>query len=84
MSQHSSRGAKWEALRKAVLERDAYICHYDQAMATTVDHLIPKSQGGEDTMDNLVACCVRCNARKGAKRLLRESWLNPRHFPDGL
>lgn len=84
MSQHSSRGAAWEALRIAVLERDGYICAYDGAIATTVDHIIPKAKGGEDRMDNLVACCSPCNARKGAKRLVRVSWLNPRHFPNGL
>lgn len=84
MSVHSSRGAKWQAIRQAVLDRDGGICHYDGAIATTVDHLIPKSKGGTDHMENLVACCQPCNARKGAKLLLRETWLNPRHFPNGL
>lgn len=84
MSQHSSRGAAWEALREAVLERDQYICAYCQGIATTADHVVPKAQGGEDRMDNLVASCLPCNARKGAKPLLRITWLNPRHFPDGL
>lgn len=84
MSQHSSRGAVWEALRQAVLERDQGICHYCQGIATTADHIIPKSKGGEDRMDNLVASCRPCNARKGAKLLLRKNWLNPRHFPNGL
>ncbi|NUP89712.1 MAG: HNH endonuclease [Candidatus Sumerlaeia bacterium] len=31
----------------------------------TVDHVIPEIQGGMDTLDNLVACCVVCNSRKG-------------------
>lgn len=84
MSQHSSRGASWEALRTRVLERDEYICAYCQGMATTADHVLAKSQGGTDTMENLVASCLPCNARKGAKRLLRNTWLNPRHFPNGL
>ena len=31
----------------------------------TVDHIIPEDDGGYDTFDNLVACCVVCNSRKG-------------------
>lgn len=84
MSQHSSRGAKWQALRQAVLERDGGVCHYCQGIATTADHLIPKSKGGVDHMENLVASCLPCNARKGANLLTRITWLNPRHFPNGL
>ncbi len=31
----------------------------------TVDHVIPQERGGLDTLDNLAACCVTCNSRKG-------------------
>ena len=31
----------------------------------TVDHLVPEVEGGMDTLDNLAACCVACNSRKG-------------------
>ena len=27
----------------------------------TVDHLVAKSAGGEDTLDNIVTCCKACN-----------------------
>lgn len=37
----------------------------------TVDHVIPEVQGGMDTLDNLVACCVVCNSRKGGTVGLR-------------
>lgn len=84
MSRHSSRGAAWEALRQAVLERDAYICAYCQGIATEADHVIPKAKGGTDQLDNLVASCRPCNTRKGSKSLVRVTWFNPRHFPDGL
>lgn len=84
MSVHSSRGAKWVSLRQSVLERDNHTCMHCGALATEADHVIPKAKGGEDRMDNLVASCKSCNARRGAKSLIRQTWFNPRHLPDGL
>lgn len=84
MSQHSARGASWQALRRAVLERDNFTCVYDGAVATEADHIVPRSKGGEDSMENLVASCKPCNARRQAKTLERATWFNPRHLPDGL
>ena len=31
----------------------------------TIDHVVPKSRGGRDTWENLVAACVACNNQKG-------------------
>jgi 5-methylcytosine-specific restriction endonuclease McrA len=31
----------------------------------TIDHVIPKSKGGDDSMDNLVLACTACNGAKG-------------------
>lgn len=31
----------------------------------TVDHLVAEAEGGMDILENLVACCVSCNSRKG-------------------
>jgi 5-methylcytosine-specific restriction endonuclease McrA len=33
----------------------------------TVDHVIPKNKGGQDTWENLVAACPVCNNRKGQR-----------------
>lgn len=83
MSKGSSRGPKWEALRKAVLERDGYICQHCGQEATEADHVVPKALGGRDEMSNLVASCKPCNTKKGATPLLRTSGFNPRWL-DGL
>ena len=53
--------------RKAVLARDAWTCQYcgHQATGLTVDHVIPRSRGGESVWENIVASCAPCNRKKG-------------------
>ena len=52
--------------RKNVLRRDGFRCQYCGAHDhLTVDHVLPKSRGGKDTWENLVAACTTCNNRKG-------------------
>lgn len=52
--------------RKNVLRRDNFRCQYcGQREKLTIDHVHPKSRGGRDTWENLVAACVPCNNRKG-------------------
>jgi 5-methylcytosine-specific restriction endonuclease McrA len=52
--------------RRNVLQRDGHECQYCGSKShLTVDHVHPKSRGGRDTWENLVAACVRCNNRKG-------------------
>ncbi len=60
-------GNDWARLSRLVLERDSYTCQYCGAPATTADHVIPKVKGGRDELGNLVAACVSCNSRKGAR-----------------
>ena len=59
--------------RKAVLARDAWTCQYcgSERSGLTVDHVIPRSRGGESVWENIVASCAPCNRRKG-NRLPRE------------
>ena len=54
--------------RQNVFARDKFICQYcghqGRKDELTVDHVIPKDLGGLTTWDNIVTCCVKCNARK--------------------
>lgn len=51
--------------KNGVIERDEGKCAYcGKPGATTVDHVLPRAQGGRDAWDNTVACCSPCNAKK--------------------
>ena len=56
------RRAPWS--RRGVLVRDRHRCAYCGRRATTVDHVVPRSQGGQDTWLNTVASCAEDNHRK--------------------
>lgn len=64
---YNSRG--WYAIRRQVLVRDSWQCQacgricVDKREAQ-VDHIVPKTQGGQDTMDNLQTLCIKCHGRK--------------------
>lgn len=55
--------------RRTVFARDQYVCQYCGVQLgrseLTIDHVIPRSQGGETTWENVVTACRRCNQRKG-------------------
>ena len=50
--------------RRAVFARDGWVCQYCGAPAENVDHVVPKSRGGQHAWENAVAACRRCNSRK--------------------
>ncbi|MEE1751895.1 HNH endonuclease [Streptomyces sp. SP18CS02] len=56
------RHAPWS--RRGVLIRDQHRCAYCGRRATTVDHVVPRAQGGSDTWLNTVASCAEDNHRK--------------------
>jgi 5-methylcytosine-specific restriction endonuclease McrA len=68
--------------RKAVLARDAWTCQYcgHQASGLTVDHVIPRSRGGQSVWENIVASCAPCNRKKG-NLTPREARMHPRSRP---
>ena len=57
-------------LRRQVAEDGRFRCSYCQSqediagMRFTIDHIIPKSLGGTDEMDNLCLACWDCNLAK--------------------
>lgn len=52
--------------RMNVLKRDDYNCAYcTRHRATTIDHILPKAQGGLHTWKNVAAACRPCNGKKG-------------------
>ena len=57
--------------RAALMRRDNYKCAYCGRAAATIDHVLPRSRGGQHTWENCVASCQMCNHRK-ADRLLEE------------
>jgi 5-methylcytosine-specific restriction endonuclease McrA len=60
--------------RANILLRDDETCQYcgKRTRDLTLDHVIPRSRGGQGTWENLVACCKVCNGKKGS-RLLKEA-----------
>ena len=77
--------------RRNVFARDGNRCQYcGKRFATSelsLDHVRPRSQGGEMGWENIVCCCVGCNSRKGGRtpeqagmRLVREP-KRPRQHP---
>lgn len=57
--------------RLSLFKRDMGTCQYCNLELTrstiTMDHVIPKSQGGETSFTNCVIACYACNNKKGNK-----------------
>ena len=55
--------------RLEVFHRDRYTCQYcgKETRQLTLDHVIPRHQGGEHNWENVVSACVPCNRRKAGR-----------------
>lgn len=57
--------------RRNIFARDHNRCQYCDGKFPTselsLDHVIPRSQGGGASWQNLVCCCVKCNTKKGGR-----------------
>ena len=65
-------GKQWDKLRLVILRRDNYLCQHCKSnghmvAAKDVDHIIPKSQGGTDSTNNLMSLCSECHKHKSSK-----------------
>jgi 5-methylcytosine-specific restriction endonuclease McrA len=68
--------------RRNLLQRDNHSCQYCGYLGEglTLDHVVPRSRGGEDSWENMVTACVRCNVKKG-NRTPKESNMPLRNPP---
>lgn len=73
-----TRKVPWS--KRNVCIRDHYKCAYCGVVKKkmTVDHVIPKAQGGKNAFTNAVCSCFECNNKKG-NRTPRESGMYPSH-----
>src|SRR5205823_2284245 len=57
--------------RRNIFARDNNQCQYcGKKFPTTelsLDHVLPRSQGGQSSWENIVCACVNCNVRKGGR-----------------
>jgi 5-methylcytosine-specific restriction endonuclease McrA len=57
--------------RRNLFARDQSRCQYCGRRYPTnelsLDHVIPRSQGGKNTWTNIVCACIHCNVRKGGR-----------------
>ncbi|MDF0555241.1 HNH endonuclease [Kamptonema sp. UHCC 0994] len=58
--------------RREVLRRDSHSCQYcGSNRRLTLDHVMPRAQGGGHTWDNIVTACEKCNSIKGDRTPLQ-------------
>ncbi|MFQ5591814.1 MAG: HNH endonuclease [Phycisphaerae bacterium] len=57
--------------RRNIFARDRNVCQYCgrrfSSSELSLDHVVPRSQGGTSCWENLVCACVGCNVRKGGR-----------------
>lgn len=63
--------------RRNLLARDRGRCAYCDGRGDTIDHVVPRSRGGEHVWENVVAACRPCNGRKDDRLLGELGWTLP-------
>jgi len=52
--------------RTNIFKRDDYKCCYcGSNKDLTIDHVVPRSKGGQESWNNLITACTICNTKKG-------------------
>ena len=60
--------------RKNLMARDHGKCVYCGRAGSTIDHVVPRSKGGQHEWENVVLACSPCNQKKGNKTLKELGW----------
>src|SRR5207248_8709311 len=65
------RAVQRKISRRALFARDNWRCVYcgTSGGRLTLDHVVPRSKGGESIWENVVTACAPCNLRKGDRTL---------------
>jgi 5-methylcytosine-specific restriction endonuclease McrA len=65
------RAAQRRISRRALFARDGWECVYcgTSGVRLTLDHVVPRSRGGDSVWENVVTSCAPCNLRKGDRSL---------------
>lgn len=65
--------------KKTIFARDEYSCVYcgKSSGKMTIDHVTPRSKGGDDSWGNMVSSCSPCNALKADKSLKEVGFEEP-------
>lgn len=68
--------------RRTLINRDDHMCQFcgDTEGPLTIDHVMPRSRGGNTSWENCVVACLRCNHRKG-NRTPEEAHMKMRTVP---
>jgi 5-methylcytosine-specific restriction endonuclease McrA len=75
------RSVKRKISRRALFARDGHRCVYcGSAGRLTLDHVVPRSRGGDSVWENVVTSCSPCNLRKG-NSLLEEAQMRMQVTP---
>ena len=76
MARYRPLSGKVNFTRRNIYLRDRFTCQYCHkpfnSEQLTIDHVVPKSRGGETRWNNVVAACHRCNLKKGSEIVLPE------------
>lgn len=74
------KAAQRRISRRALFARDGWECVYcgTSGVRLTLDHVVPRSRGGDSVWENVVTSCAPCNLRKGDKLLGEAAMVLPK------
>ena len=63
----SGSTSKWRRIREQIIRRDGCCQQCGAEEKLSVDHIVPRSLGGDDNPSNLQVLCSSCNSAKGGR-----------------